>query len=124
MQVVKVLTRIALYLPLRTVLLPYIYTSYKTVSGYCNLLCMPGLSCFINFYHYSNHHNRQSANQSAPPVPSAVTPFPLPSYDVFPAADVKTKVDETKEPPPDYSAPSTPIANEIPSYYWEPITAL
>lgn len=67
-------------------------------------------------------HNRQPANQSIPP--SAVTPFPLPSYDVFSGDVIKTEGDETKEPPPNYSPPTTPVPNEIPSYYWEPTSAL
>ena len=73
----------------------------------------------------SNHRyrSRQTANQPTPP--SAVTPFPLSGYmyDIT-SADVKRDQDSTKEPPPKYTAPSSPVvADTVPSY-WEPTTAL
>ena len=74
---------------------------------------------YSSYNNISYSTNRQPANH-----PSAVTPFPLPSYDIFPA-DIKTEGqgDETKEPPPNYSPPSSPVPNEIPAYYWEPMSA-
>ena len=68
-------------------------------------------------YCNSDHRSGLTGNQ-APPL-SAVSPFSLPSY----TADQKTQAGE--EPPPDYSAASsTVVADDVPSYYWEPTTAL
>ena len=87
--------------------------------------CSINYTVTVNFVHYC------SGPLSRPPVAnesvlqSVVTPLPLPSYEVC-LEDTKVNEDKAKEPPPDYSALSrTGVGvGDVPSYYWEPTTAL